>query len=83
MDQAFKLIIASSLEVELRILSSCHAHNFKSQAGSQFPSVLVSPFSHVSHPNFFNPSHIDLISLLYSLFDGVLMNLSNGWDLLN
>ena len=83
MDQAFKLIIASSLEVELRILSSCHAHNFMSQAGSQFPSVLVSPFSRVSHPNFFNPSHIELIFLLYSLVDGVLMNLSNGWDLPN
>ena len=83
MDQAFKLILASSLEVESRILSSCHAHTFMSRVGSQFPSVLVSPFSRVSHTNFFNPSHLDLISLLYFLIDRVLMNLSSGWDLPN
>ena len=56
---------------------------FEFQTGPQFPRIVCSFFSGVSHPNFSNLQHHNLLSLLYSLVGGTLMMTKSStrvWD---
>ena len=83
MDWASRLIhhYATSLWARMQLIGQNSLSMF--QAGPQFPRIMLSPSSHVSHPNFSNPHHHNLLPLLYSLVGGALMMTESSthvWD---
>ena len=83
MDWASRLIhhYATSLWARMQLIGQNSLSMF--QAGPQFPRIMLSPSSRVSHPNFSNPHHHNLLPLLYSLVGGVLMMTESSthvWD---
>ena len=83
MDWASRLIhhYATSLWARMQLIGQNSLSMF--QAGPQFPRIMLSPSSCVSHPNFPNPHHHNLLPLLYSLVGGALMMTESSthvWD---